>query len=110
MNEFLHSASFVIMLSGDNTPICAYYLVNKPEFIVGSAKDCDACLLFSNEISHHHAKITYQDDEYVICDLQSTNGTLLNGQPLIPMQSYPLNIGDRLSFSTFSFLVESIRL
>lgn len=110
MNEFLRSTSLVIMLSGDNTPSCAYYLVDKPEFIVGSAKECDACLLFSNEISHHHAKISYKNDSYTICDLQSTNGTLLNGQRLVPMQPYSIQIGDRLSFSTFSFLVENIRI
>jgi len=50
----------------------------KTPFVIGTAESCDGILKHPN-ISHYHAKITYQDHTYFIEDLNSTNGTRVNG-------------------------------
>lgn len=50
----------------------------KTPFVIGAADGCDGVIRHPN-ISHYHAKITYQDNTYFIEDLNSTNGTRVNG-------------------------------
>lgn len=50
----------------------------KTPFVIGAAESCDGVLKHPN-ISHQHAKITCQDNTYFIEDLNSTNGTRVNG-------------------------------
>ncbi|MCI0713407.1 MAG: FHA domain-containing protein, partial [Chloroflexi bacterium] len=45
-------------------------------------------------LSREHARIQHINDEYVIEDLGSSNGTLLNGKPLEPKHQFSLNDGD----------------
>lgn len=97
-----------IYLRGINTPYCAMYLVDKPSFVIGKDDNCDAIAYFSNEISHQHARIDWCNDHWTITDLNSTNGTYLNGRRLTPNKGYPLHIGDRFKLSSFSFAVERI--
>lgn len=52
--------------------------ISKVPFTVGSADNCDGIIKHPN-ISRYHAKITYQDETYFIEDLNSTNGTRVNG-------------------------------
>jgi serine/threonine protein kinase len=47
--------------------------------------------------SRRHAQITQQDEGYFITDLGSSNGTLVNGQPLSPHEPHPLHNGDRVT-------------
>lgn len=97
-----------MMLYGINTPVCAIYLVTKPEFSVGYSSDCDAVLSFSREISRHHARIIWENGIYSVIDSNSTNHTFLNGKVLEPEKSYELRGGDQLSFASFLFDVKII--
>jgi len=47
-------------------------------FVVGSASSCDGIIRHPN-ISRNHARITYREGSYFIEDLNSTNGTRVNG-------------------------------
>ena len=49
-------------------------------------------------VSREHAKIEPTDEGFFIIDLNSTNGTVLNGYRLPPAQAYPLNTGDEVRF------------
>ncbi|MDQ0898601.1 MULTISPECIES: DUF6382 domain-containing protein [unclassified Paenibacillus] len=46
--------------------------------------------------SRIHAEIIKIEEGYVIKDTGSTNGTYLNGEPLVTYQSYPLKDGDEI--------------
>ena len=48
-------------------------------------------------VSGEHAAILHLQHTYVE-DLNSTNGTILNGYRLPPDQAYPLNTGDEVRF------------
>ena len=105
MSEFTIS----LLISGINTPTCATYFITKSDFILGKADSCDAVLSFSEEISREHAKISWHSDGYKITDLNSTNGTFLNGAMLRPNEPQILSSGDRIGLSTFLFSVEAIK-
>lgn len=105
MSEF----SISLLISGINTPTCATYVVTKPDFILGKADSCDAVMPFSEEISREHAKISWNSDGYTLTDLNSTNGTFLNGIMLHPSEPQVLTPGDRIGISTFLFSVEAIK-
>jgi len=49
--------------------------------VLGRAPDCDL-ILFDRSASRQHAEIFQVDEKYYIADLGSTNGTLVNDQPV----------------------------
>lgn len=53
-------------------------------------------------LSSHHATITLRDGVYYLSDLQSANGTLLNGSKVV--SELPLKNKDILSFVDLEFL------
>ncbi|GER87867.1 hypothetical protein KDW_20290 [Dictyobacter vulcani] len=62
-------------------------------------------------ISRHHAEIAYRNGQYVLKDLESLNGTFLNGQRLDAGREYPLSINNKLRFGnvvTFNFFLRPL--
>ena len=60
-----------------------------------------------NTVSRRHAKIARSGGEWTIEDMDSTNGTYVNGKMLEAAQKYPLKAKDILAFSkSCEFLVE----
>lgn len=49
-------------------------------------------------VSREHANIQPTDEGFFIIDLNSTNGTILNGYRLPSEQAYPLKSGDEVRF------------
>ena len=49
--------------------------------LLGRGTDCDLRLVDPG-VSRHHAELRVEDDQVVLVDLGSTNGTLVNGQPV----------------------------
>ena len=60
---------------------------------LGRSPDNDV-ILRDPATSGHHARLERRDDQFWIVDLGSTNGTLVNGEPI---QERQLNHGDRLT-------------
>ena len=63
---------------------------------IGRGSHCRVRLPFENT-SRLHARITYSDEEYYIEDLESTNGTFLNGvkvQKCVLRSNDQIQIGD----------------
>ena len=56
-------------------------------------------------ISRVHALICRTQDGYQITDLESSNGTWLENQRLVPRQTYPLESGDRIRLGRLNILV-----
>jgi hypothetical protein len=51
------------------------------EVVVGRLAECQICLPDAN-VSRRHAAFMHLDDGWAVADLGSTNGTLVNGQPV----------------------------
>ena len=60
-------------------------------------------------VSRRHAQILLRNDEYFLQDLNSTNGTTVNGRLLAPEMRCPLDHGDQVQFGdiTLFFLWDS---
>ena len=56
--------------------------IEDKEIVLGRSNDCDV-ILFTEEISRHHAKIFIKDGAYIIADLKSLNGTYVNRQRIV---------------------------
>jgi hypothetical protein len=67
----------LLVLEGPN-PGKRYY-IDHPELLVGRDDECDLVIV-DRQVSRRHASITREDDQYVLRDLGSKNGTFLNGQ------------------------------
>jgi hypothetical protein len=61
---------------------------------IGRAPDCDV-VVPSPRVSRHHAELAVEADEVVVRDLNSTNGTTVEGRPV---RESPLRPGERVAF------------
>jgi hypothetical protein len=55
--------------------------MDQPVLLFGRDERCDVEIP-DRQVSRHHASITVEDDQYILRDLNSKNGTFLNGQEL----------------------------
>lgn len=60
-------------------------------------------------VSRRHAIITYEDGDLYIEDLQSTNGTRINGFQLQPARRYRLKDGDEVEFARLATQIHFIK-
>jgi hypothetical protein len=51
------------------------------ELLVGRHPRCDV-VLPAGDVSRHHARLNFRDGRWILRDLESTNGTTVNGQPV----------------------------
>lgn len=73
--------------------------ITQSSFIVGKLKEQVDYLLDVKTISRLHAEISCIDDIYYIKDLNSKNGTFLNGERIESNKQYQLNNGDLVTFA-----------
>lgn len=76
-----------------------------PCIIGKSRKNCDF-FINSSVISRVHMKITKESAEYFVEDLNSTNGSFVNGMRLMPQCPVKINIGDKITLADIDFIVE----
>jgi len=74
------------------------------EIIVGRSSELDMVLV-EDMVSRRHARIECGDDQIVIEDLGSTNGTFVNGEPL-GQAPRVLNGGDQIEIGGTMLLIE----
>jgi uncharacterized protein YegL len=81
-------------------------LLELPTGRVTVGRNDDNRLVLANvSISGHHALLEVLPNALFVTDLGSTNGTLLNDQPLPEGTPTPVNEGDRLTFGALQFRV-----
>ena len=68
---------------------------------IGRLETCDL-VIPSPLVSRHHANLRCEADEVLLQDLDSTNGTFVNGQPAVG--TVPLRRGDKVAIAAFSFV------
>lgn len=67
--------------------------IKEGQYTLGRAPTCDIKIA-SNSVSKEHAKLTAASDKLIITDLDSRNGTFVNG---VKIQNQRLNPGDKVS-------------
>jgi predicted component of type VI protein secretion system len=83
-----------------NRQVLKDYPFRKGGMTIGRNSD-NTIVIRSPEISAYHARIDKRGVDYILTDLQSTNGTSVNGMNVI---SHRLTHGDRISFGKYDFL------
>ena len=71
--------------------------------VIGRLPECGVVLSDPN-VSRRHAQVSRQGSEVIVTDLQSTNGTRVNG---VPVRERPLNDGDEITVGTTSIRYEA---
>lgn len=71
--------------------------------VIGRLPEC-AIVLSDPNVSRRHAQVTRQGSDVVLADLQSTNGTRVNG---VPVRERVLNDGDEITVGTTSIRYEA---
>lgn len=80
--------------------------IRKNKFLVGRSKDCDLSIN-STVVSKKHAEIVYENNEYYVRDLESSNYTYLNKATIEPMELYKIEDGSRIGFGNKWFIFKT---
>jgi hypothetical protein len=86
----------MLTLDGKSRPI------TKPEVVLGRSREADLRLADTN-VSRKHAAIRRVGNTYWVADLESTNGTLVNGKRVTRQQ---LEHGDRITLGATEVVFE----
>ncbi len=92
----------ICLKSSDETLYPSISLEEFPFFIGKLRRNVDYCLEKS-AVSRYHAKITKEKDNYFITDLNSTNGTYVNGAKLASYEKREVKHGDRVALADINF-------
>jgi two-component system, cell cycle response regulator len=90
--------AYLIVLQGSN--VGSMYKIDGPEVLIGRASAA-GLRLHDDGISRRHARILQKDGELFIEDLESANGTLVNGERV---QKQSLQDGDKIRFGSTTIL------
>ena len=94
-------ARIVLLKDGQSFP----YELKKFPARMGRHPDCDV-QVDSNMVSRFHAQIVQIENRIMLEDLNSGNGSFLNGKQLEKNQPYPLRNNDRIKLGPIKFRFE----
>lgn len=95
------AGSFVLCSKGATPDI----EINKDEFVIGKSQQrADGVVIGSNLVSRVHCKAVIRNGECSIVDLNSLNGTFINGNKLVPGTEYRIADGAVLSVADVQFV------
>lgn len=78
--------------------------IDKPVFLIGKKENEVDGFIDAKSVSRIHARIEMVEENYYIEDLNSTNGTYLNGEQLEYRQKARLELRDRITFGTEEYI------
>jgi hypothetical protein len=84
-------------------PLERVIIVCRYPILVGRGPDMDVPI-WDRSVSRRHAEIDWRDDVWSVRDLESTNGTRVDGSPLGPSEVRPLSPGDRIDLGFYARL------
>lgn len=74
----------------------------KGHYVIGRADDADL-IISSKDVSRHHAAVNYDGADFIIKDLNSTNGTFVNNKKIV---KHNLQSGDEISIGDYSIFFD----
>ncbi len=81
--------------------------LDQPVTTVGRSTD-NSIVLDDAQVSRHHAQIDFSEGKPRITDLDSSNGTLVNGAKIKPNEPYGLKEGDSVGIGDYVFTISSV--
>ena len=96
----------VITLKSTNMEKPMEIVLDRFPCVVGKSKKSSDFYLDSPVVSRVHMRISEDMAGYFVEDLNSTNGTFINGDPLPPHQPREIHEGDQITLANIDFIVE----
>lgn len=93
---------YLIPVEGDR---CNSFSIEKSSLVVGSMRGSCDYVISARGVSRLHAKLSNKADGVYVMDMNSTNGTYLNGELLAPGKEYKMEIGDMVSFAKVQYII-----
>ena len=90
-------SSAAASLSGREFGKNLYFKIDKDPFILGKKRDKADGVINDKSVSRMHAAIRKKNGRYFVSDLNSTNGTYINGRRLEPNETAGLEDNDTLA-------------
>ncbi|MGF1578386.1 MAG: SpoIIE family protein phosphatase [Gemmataceae bacterium] len=97
---YIISMAVLVTLQGPNAG--QQFPIQRPVNVLGRQGDSTVCLL-AKAVSRQHAQIVCEDGKYSIEDLDSSNGTYLNGKRVNPRIRVPLTDRDKVQIGPYVF-------
>lgn len=93
-----------LMGCGDNSQERIF--IDKPSFVIGRIASQSDYISFNGAVGKLHAEITNKDGAYYMKDLNSRNGTYINGERIVSNVEHSIQNNDRIAFanSEYKFL------
>ena len=104
LNQLNNRDEIVAFLISDEENKNEKITINKDEYIIGRLKQKVDYPIQNGTVGKIHAKINYIEKEFYITDLESKNGTYLNGERLNSLEKYKLKDGDNVTFSNAPYI------
>jgi hypothetical protein len=82
------------------------FRIEEGKVLLGAAPDCQI-RLENDFASEQHASLRYHEGEYILTDLDSTNGTYVNDQPI---SRVVLADGDRIKIGETTYIFKGLYL
>lgn len=79
-------------------------VINKAKFTVGRQSEVSDHVIHNKNIGRLHAEISCWNNEYYITDMDSTNGTFVNGSRILSNKQYLLNNNDKVALANLEYL------
>lgn len=92
-----------LCLIGEHPEKYPQILIKDRILIVGKKKGQADIILDEAAVSRIHARLEYHQGGYYIMDLDSRNGTYLNGLRLAPREQVQIRNGDRVAFANINY-------
>ncbi|MCX7994858.1 MAG: GGDEF domain-containing protein [candidate division WOR-3 bacterium] len=89
----------------DERVLLKNFTLEKKEYLIGRSDECDF-VIDGKEVSRRHARIYYEGGAFKIEDLNSTNGTFVNGKQIT---SAELKHGDEINIGNFTIIFDDGR-
>lgn len=95
-----------LLLTAMHTPTRVEIPITKDSFVLGKKVGVvDGVISFNDKISRIHCRIDRRGNGYTVTDLQSANGTYVNGKRLVANQPHQIGHGDVIRMANSDFQV-----
>lgn len=83
------------------------FTLSQKRAIIGKGMDADIQIKGNTAVSRKHAEIRRVDGGYCIRDMESLNGTFVNGRKMHPMESQRISGGDEVVLANEKFVIRN---
>ncbi|GAE88791.1 DUF6382 domain-containing protein [Acetivibrio straminisolvens] len=104
---YLGTSNSYPYLQGTMNGVMEQIIINKPSFVIGRLKSQVDYISQNNAVGKVHAEIISRDGRYFVKDLNSRNGTFVNGIRLAANTEHEIKNNDKITFanSEYTFII-----